>query len=269
VFSFKKLFPADFGGNKCLETAEKHEKAKKPVLQDSDEASEDGQDVEEFLAEVEAGKHKEQENSEEITDEESNLLNCVLEEGFKELAGMHLFEETRVENEDFVELASVLNEESQESSESEEDVSDSSSEDEEVVSVLDCHEGILKDLFQEKDAQSNQESQGQKVKEDSSGTIKSLKSVKIKEAAVHKRSKKISSMAEGKSMERMGRFMSKLKIATFPLKNTQNKGRLGDSGVSNKGDNCKKEGNNSLPLITYVKRGKRHKERKTGENQLK
>jgi hypothetical protein len=161
------------------------------------------------------------------------------------------FEDTRLENEDFAELASVLNEESQESSESEEDDSDSSSEDEEVVSVLDCHEGILKDLFQEKDAQLVLESQGQKVKEDSSVNVM------IKDAAVHKRSKNFASTSEGKSMERMGRFMSKLKIATFPLKKTQIKGRLGDSGVSNKGDNWKKEGNNSLPLITYVKRGTR------------
>ncbi|KAK9943831.1 hypothetical protein M0R45_009427 [Rubus argutus] len=144
------------------------------------------------------------------------------EEEFKELVGMcstiDFLEETRLENEDFAEFASALNENSQESSDSEEYVPDSSSDDEEVVSVLDQHEGILKDFFQEKDAQVDLKAQGQQDKEDFSGSIKTLKKVKIKDATAHKCSKNFASTSEGKSMERMGRFMSKLKIATFPLK---------------------------------------------------
>jgi hypothetical protein len=258
---FKKLFPADFGVNKYPQTGKKHGNAKKSVLQDSDAVLEVQEEAEEFLAENEAERHKDQENFKEITNNVSSHLNCVLEEEFRELIGMcstaDFIEETRLESEDFAEFASALNEDSQESADSEEDVPDSSSEDEEVVSVLDHHEGILKDLFQEKDAQLELKAQGQQAKEDFSGSIKTLKKAKIKDAAAHKCSKNFASTSDGKSMERMGRFMSKLKIATFPLKKKPNKGRIGDTGVSTKGDNWKKEGNNSLPLITYVKRRKR------------
>lgn len=206
---------------------------KTSVLQDSDDVLEDGQDVEEFLAEGEAEKHKDQEKFEEVTNDESIHFNCVLEEEFKELIGMSstadFLEETRLENEDFAEFPSILNKDCQISSDSEEDVPNSSNEDEEVVSVLDRHEGILNDFFQEKDAQLELKSQGRQIKEDSSDSIKSLKRVKIKDAAAHKRLKNLASTYDGKSMERMGRFMSKLQIATFPLKNNLNKGRLGDS----------------------------------------
>ncbi|KAK9930228.1 hypothetical protein M0R45_027273 [Rubus argutus] len=209
VLRFKKLSPADFGVNKYLETVEEHGNAKKSVLQDSDAVSEGQEEAEEFLAEIEAEKHKEQENFEEITNDESSHLNCVLEEEFRELVGMcsttDFLEETRLENEDFAEFASVLNENSQESSDSEEYVPDSSSDDEEVVSVLDQHEGILKDFFQEKDAQVDLKAQRQQAKEDFSGSIKTLKKVKIKDAAAHKCSKNFASTSEGKSMERMGR----------------------------------------------------------------
>ncbi|KAK9922398.1 hypothetical protein M0R45_030863 [Rubus argutus] len=125
--------------------------------------------------------------------DESSHLNCVLEEEFRELVGMcsttDFLEETRLENEDFAEFASILNENSQESSDSEEYVPGSSSDDEEVVSVLDQREGILKDFFQEKDAQVDLKAQGQQAKEDFSGSIKTLKKVKIKDAAAHKCSK--------------------------------------------------------------------------------
>lgn len=55
----------------------------------------------------------------------------------------------------------------------------------------------------------------------------------------------------------MGRFMSKLKVATVPLKKNLTKGRLIGNEVSGKGAARKKEGNKPAIIITYEKGGAR------------
>lgn len=157
--------------------------------------------------------------------------------------------ETGLGNEDFEELLSGLNNDSLVSSELEAEDLISSSEDEEEVSVLDSHEGILNDLFKEDNDKLDLISQGQKDDK------KHSKKIKPRFAAATICQTKVASTFVENSVERMGRFMSKLKVAEFSLKKSLFKGRSISSEVSTKKEILNKVGIKSAPVITYKKRG--------------
>lgn len=251
------MSPDHFGAKQKVQSGESNGKAKKSVLQDDDD---DGHEEEEIAADVEVDLHK-QGDTKEITNEGSTQVNCSLEDEIREFSEMHSLadyvEETQLGIEDFGELVSGLNEDNLVSSESEVEDTLSSSEDEKEVSVLDRHEGILIDLFKE-DGKLVIKSQGHKNRKERSASLQTTKKTKVRAAAATKGPTKLTSTSAENSVDRMGRFMSKLKVAAFPLKKNLTKGRsIGSEGPS-KVVTRNKGGNKSATLITYEKRGTRN-----------
>lgn len=245
---FKRLSPEQCGGKQNLQSGEEHEKVKKSVLQNGNVELEEDQEEQENSAEGNVVFHEE-EDGKEITIGGSSQVNCALENEIRELNEMHsiadFVKEIGLGNEDFEELLSGLNNDSLVSSESEAEDLISSSEDEAEVSVLDSHEGILNDLFKEDDGKLDFISQGQKDEK------KHSKKIKPRFAAATIRQTKVAITSAKNSVERMGRFMSKLKVAAFPLKKNLFKGISISSEVSTKKEILNKVGIKSAPVITY------------------
>ncbi|KAK9902277.1 hypothetical protein M0R45_001785 [Rubus argutus] len=129
--------------------------ANKSVLNCEDVWEED-KVVEETLVEDKSERYKGGDiSNEDFKNVESSFLIDELRDEYKEMAvkGLNadLLEDSSLGMENLVDLAGILNDDSQVSSDSEEDDPVSSGEEEEDVCVLDSHEGILCDLFKDED----------------------------------------------------------------------------------------------------------------------
>ncbi|KAK9929045.1 hypothetical protein M0R45_026155 [Rubus argutus] len=211
VNRFKSLSPADFGGMQNPQTVANYRIANKSVLNCEDVWEED-KVVEETLVEDKSERYKGGDfSSEDFKNVESSFLIDELRDEYKELAvkGLNadLLEDSSLGMENLVDLAGILNDDSQVSSDSDEDDPVSSSEEEEDVCVLDSHEGILCDLFKDEDIQPELNSKGDRTEVAISESGKIMKKVKTRTASLHKRPTKTASnsasTSEGKTAERL------------------------------------------------------------------